>query len=246
MDVRELAPGLWRWTAPHPAWKPENDKPGGWGRMVASISYEPGNDVRRASDASLVLIDPLAPPDGSADADLFWRHLDEDVERVGLPVAVLIANEFHGRSAQAVYDRYHAKTGASIWAHEDAVGKLACRVSDPYDAQRSLPSGVQAHAIANPMPGEVTYFIPEHGALVVADVFIGSGPGQVRLAPASWAEPDDASQRHYKDAFRTTVRKLLALPIEKLLASHSEPIMTGARDVIRDALEAPAWGEQAS
>src|SRR5262245_49324049 len=132
MDVRELGPGLWRWTAPHPAWKPEYAKPGGWPRMVASVSYEPAPDAPRSGDLALVLFDPLAPPDGSDDAEVFWRHLDEDVDRVGLPVAILIGNEFHGRSAQAIYDRYRGRAGASIWAHEAATSGLKCRVTDTF------------------------------------------------------------------------------------------------------------------
>ena len=243
MDVRELATGLWRWTAPHPEWKPENDKPGGWPRMVASISYEPGAEARRVGNAALVLIDPLAPPNGSQDGDLFWRHLDEDVERVGLPVAILIANEFHGRSAQAVHDRYRAKPGASIWAHEEAAKKLRCRVTDTFRAPRALPSRVEPHTIGLPTPGEVAYLIPEHRALVVADLVIGSGPGQVRVAPPSWADADEKSQRRYRERFRPSLRALLDLPIDRLLPSHSEPILAGARDALREAIEAPAWGD---
>src|SRR5947208_7013773 len=90
MDVKELCPGLWRWTAPHPSWKPENDKPGGWGRMVASASYEPAAASRRSGDPAFVLIDPMAPPDGTPEAESFWQHLDADVARIQLPVAILI------------------------------------------------------------------------------------------------------------------------------------------------------------
>lgn len=240
MDVRELAPGLWRWTAPHPAWKSES---GGWPQMVASLSYEPAPGVTRSAVPSFVLFDPLAPPDGTPDSELFWRHLDEDVARVGLPIAILIGNEFHGRSAQAIYDRYRNRAGASIWAHEAAASVLKCRVTDTFGAPRTLPSGVVPHSLGNPSPGEVAYFIPAHRALVVADAVIGSGPGQVRLAPPSWAEADAESQRLYKDEFRRSLRTLLDLPIEMLIASHSEPVTTGARSVLAEALDAPALGE---
>lgn len=243
MDVRELAPGLWRWTAPHPAWNPENDKPGGWPQMVASVSYEPAHGAARPGDSALVLIDPLAPPDGTPDGDLFWRHLDEDVARVGLPVAILVGNEFHGRSAQAIYDRYRARMGASIWAHEAAAGALKCRVTDTFGGPRKLPSGVVPHVIGNPSPGEVAYYVPAHRALVVADAVIGSAPDQVRVAPASWAEADPESQRLYKTEFRRSLRTLLDLPIEMLIPSHSEPILTDARAALTEALDAPAWGE---
>jgi hypothetical protein len=212
--------------------------------MVASISYEPEPGSAGAGDPALVLIDPLAPLDGTPDSELFWRHLDEDVDRVGLPVAILIGNEFHGRSAQVIHDRYRAKRGASIWAHEAAVSSLKCRVTHPFGGSpRALPSGVVPHVIGNPSPGEVVFLIPKHRALVVADVVVGSGPGQVRVVPASWSDPDDESQRRYQDGFRRSLRSLLELPFEMLLASHSEPITQGARAALAEAVDAPAWGE---
>jgi len=243
MEVRELALGLWRWTAPHPAWTPDKDKPGGWPQMVGCVSYEPGDAARRAADAALVLIDPLAPPDGTPDADRFWRHLDEDVARVGLPVAILIGNRYHGRSSQTVHDRYREKYGASIWAHEAAAKELACRVTDTFDASRTLPSGVAARVIGNPTPDEVAYFLPAHGALVFSDALIGTAAGEVRVPPASWADPDDASQSRYRDDFRTSLRSLVELPLERLIPSHGEPILSGAREALRKAIDAPAWGE---
>jgi hypothetical protein len=184
MDVLEIAPGLWRWTAPHPDWTPAKDKPGGWGQMVGCVFYDPlqarpggagGSEVGtrvgarseregagferegarfeddaspKASQGAVVLIDPLAPPEGTADATRFWAALDRDIERSGAPVAILIANEYHSRSAQEVHDRYRARRGAGIWAHASAVKDLSCKVTDPFEEGRRLPSGVTAHSIA--------------------------------------------------------------------------------------------------
>ena len=54
MDVTELVPGLWRWTAPHPDWSPEDDEGGeGWARDVGCLYLE--------TPRALVLFDPLAP-----------------------------------------------------------------------------------------------------------------------------------------------------------------------------------------
>lgn len=163
--------------------------------------------------------------------------------RVGLPVAVLIGNEFHGRNAQAIFDRYRVGAGATIWAHEAAAGALKCRVTDVFATPHALPSGIVPHLIGSPSPGEVAYYIPAHGALVVADAFIGSAPGQIRVAPASWAEADPESQRIYKEWFRRSLQTLQGLPIEILIPSHGEPIARGAREALAEALDAPAWGE---
>jgi hypothetical protein len=99
MDVKELSPGLWRWTAPHPEWKPGDD----WPREVGCVYAEcPG---------AIVLIDPQLPEEDDETAR-FWRALDRDRERLAdRDVVVLVTVSWHERSAAAVADRY----GASLW-----------------------------------------------------------------------------------------------------------------------------------
>jgi glyoxylase-like metal-dependent hydrolase (beta-lactamase superfamily II) len=92
MTVVQVAPGLWRWTAPHPEWTEDAD----WPREVGCVYYE-------APDA-VVLIDPLLPPDPAE----FLRALDCDVARVGLPVAILLTVSWHERSAGELAARYGA------------------------------------------------------------------------------------------------------------------------------------------
>jgi hypothetical protein len=91
--VEELAPGLHRWTARHPAWEPgaEPGSPADWPPEVGSVAYQ-GPDA-------LVLVDPLV-------AD--WAPLDALVERHGRPVVVLTTMRFHGRSRGDVAERYGA------------------------------------------------------------------------------------------------------------------------------------------
>ena len=60
MDVLEIAPGLWRWTAYHEEWKEE----------VGCVFV--------ATEDGVVLIDPLVPADDTA---RFWKALDRDVKR---------------------------------------------------------------------------------------------------------------------------------------------------------------------
>ena len=108
MDVRELRPGLWRWTAAHPEWEHAEH----WGPEVGSVYAE-------LPDA-LVMVDPLVPQD---EEDLFWEALDRDVERVGKPVHVLLTVHWHERSVAAVLDRYKA----TLWRPEER-GKLPAGV----------------------------------------------------------------------------------------------------------------------
>jgi hypothetical protein len=82
MDVERLADGLWRWTA-----APE----------VGSVYYE-------APDA-VVLFDPLMP---AGEEKKFLMYLDRDVERLGLPVSILLTAPWSERSAAFLRERYGA------------------------------------------------------------------------------------------------------------------------------------------
>jgi hypothetical protein len=100
MEVQELRPGLWRWTASHPEW----DHAEQWGPEVASVYAElPG---------AIVVVDPLVPEDDEA---RFWEALDRDVRGAERPLHVLLTVHWHERSVAAVLDRYHAK----LWRPED-------------------------------------------------------------------------------------------------------------------------------
>jgi hypothetical protein len=96
--MEEIAPGLWRWTAPHPEWAPgaERDSPDDWDQYVGSVFYED-------RDAA-VFIDPLLP----GDQDEFWRWADERV--AGRSSVVLTTLGPHRRNREQVAQRYAAST----------------------------------------------------------------------------------------------------------------------------------------
>lgn len=99
-ELRQIRPGLWRWTASHPEWvagaAPES--PSDWPREVGCVLCD-------ASDAT-VLIDPLLPePD---DGLLEW--LDDHVADRGLPVSILTTIKWHRRSRDELASRYGART----------------------------------------------------------------------------------------------------------------------------------------
>jgi hypothetical protein len=93
VETLRLAEGLWRWTA----------APGAW-----SVYYE-------APDA-VVLFDPLVP-DGEEEKLL--AHLDRDVERLGLPVSILLTALRHERSGAFLRERYggNDRVPASVEAY---------------------------------------------------------------------------------------------------------------------------------
>jgi hypothetical protein len=92
--VERLVTGLWRWTAPHPGWKPGDS----WDQEVACVAVQDGD--------TLLLIDPLAPPAGSPEEAAFWRWLEG-----ARAVQVLLGNRFHERSAPEIVGRVGARVG---------------------------------------------------------------------------------------------------------------------------------------
>jgi len=98
MNVSELAPGLWRWTAPHPDWREGAD----WEQEVGCVYYE--------ATGATVLIDPLVPPE----RDRFFEALDRDVGRRGLPVAILLTCAWHRRSSDQLTERYDVARDRSV------------------------------------------------------------------------------------------------------------------------------------
>jgi glyoxylase-like metal-dependent hydrolase (beta-lactamase superfamily II) len=108
VDVGELRPGLWRWTAAHPEWEEGLH----WPQNVGSVYAELPDAV--------AVIDPQVPPE---DASAFWDPLDRDIERLDRPVHVLLTVHWHERSVEAVLERY----GATLW-RPDQPGELPAGV----------------------------------------------------------------------------------------------------------------------
>jgi hypothetical protein len=98
MNPSEICPGLWRWTSPHPEWRPDAEagSSGDWPQAVGSVLYE--------APQAAVFIDPLVPPDAAG----FWRWAGERVAACGGKAAVLITIHWHRRSGPEVVQRFGA------------------------------------------------------------------------------------------------------------------------------------------
>jgi hypothetical protein len=97
----ELAAGLYRWTAPHPAWRPgaPADSPDDWGQMVGSVLY--------VLDEVAVVFDPQLPPAGE-ERERLLAWLDE---RIGQrPVSVLTTIRWHRRDREQLAERYAGRS----------------------------------------------------------------------------------------------------------------------------------------
>jgi hypothetical protein len=93
MQVLEVVPGLYRWTAPHPDWKPGE----GWDEEVGCVLYELPDTV--------ALFDPLLPREGREEA-LQW--LDQTI--AGRSVSILTTIRWHARDRRELALRYRPQT----------------------------------------------------------------------------------------------------------------------------------------
>jgi hypothetical protein len=195
--LKEIAPGLAYWTAPHPAWKPgaKPESPADWPEQVGSVLYE--------APLAVVMFDPQLPPD----PDELWPALDDRV--AGRPVVVLTTIRFHGRSLEAVVERYDAQAGA-------------------------LPAEVEAFPLAR--GDETVFWLPEHAALVAGDRILGDGAGGLRMCPESWL--GYIPGKPGLPELREELLPLLDLPVERVLVTHGEPVLEGGHAALARALSA--------
>jgi hypothetical protein len=101
--LTEIAPGLLRWSAPHPEWNPHATpgSSGDWDPMVGSVLYELPDAV--------ALIDPLLPSEGR---ERFLAWLDERI--AARPVTILTTIRWHRRDRKVLAERYRANT-TRVW-----------------------------------------------------------------------------------------------------------------------------------
>jgi glyoxylase-like metal-dependent hydrolase (beta-lactamase superfamily II) len=233
MRVSKIRDGLWRWEVPHPDWKPEFDRPDGWGRTVAAVYAE--------FPEAVVLIDPLVPPD-AAERERFWQALDRDVSRLARPIWVLVGSVDHGRSADAVAERYVA-AGHKLTIVGDAAirGVVSCTLDATFD-EVVLPAGLKIVPIPGMSPGETAFLLDPWRAAVFADAVIGAGDGRLRVAPPSWGIKTPAGRALYDARFRPAVHGVALARPEIVLTSHGEAVLTGGAAALEAALASPAWG----
>ena len=210
--------------------------------MVGCIYYE---GIEKTPEAH-VLIDPLIPAHSEEETRRFWEFLDRRLHRHRVPLAILVANRHHGRNAQRILDRYRGTIRAEIWAPSQAKAHLAFQVTKAFEPGDALPGGIQGFFIAGLDNAETAFYFPSARALVFADAVIGTGGGEVRVAPASWADESAAGQQAYAEKFRPSLQRLLELEIDLILPSHGEPVTSDGSAALARALESPAWGETAS
>ena len=163
--MEQIADTLWRWSAPHPDWQPEQD----WAERVGCFAH--------ASAEGVVLIDPLV--EGGD-----WGPLDELADAHGGVAAVIVTVRWHARDAALAAKRY----GTPLYAPR--LGKPQESLADalPIEGDGTLPGGLKALLV--PKAAEALLYLPTARILVAGDVLV-AGDGRLGLCPASWLEREE-------------------------------------------------------
>jgi hypothetical protein len=211
-SLTQIAPGIHGWRATHPDWHATTE-------LVASYALE--------VEDGLLVVDPLLADGRDGDAILAeLRHLAAD-----RPVAVFITIPYHVRSSE----RVATELGAPIHAHPAVADRLddpsLLRVATGTDA--SLPFGVQALRIGNPIRYELPLHAPGVRALVVGDCIVG-----VRGGLRIWEEKSDGEW--YRSRFLPSIAHLAELDVDHVLTTHGEPVLDEGATALREMLEADA------
>src|SRR3954468_5634112 len=159
--MRDVAPGLWLWRQPHPAWEEGND----WEPEVASFAVE--------SAGVALLLDPLAPPPGARQV---WERIE------GLqPSVLVVVKPDHVRDVDLFVRWYAASDYGPFLYWRDDVPRTELRPVYPGD---ELPGGLRALHDGRGMM-ETPLYLPEQRALVFADALTAPG-GVLRVWDTPW------------------------------------------------------------
>jgi glyoxylase-like metal-dependent hydrolase (beta-lactamase superfamily II) len=163
VELRDVAPGLWLWRQPHPAWEEGSD----WEPEVASFAVE--------SRGATVLLDPLAPPPSARDA---WERIDAFAAD-----ALVVLKPDHVRDVDLFVRWYGAQAYGPRLYWPDDIPRTKLRPVEPGD---ELPGGLRALYDGRGMM-ETPVFLPEQRALVFADAMTAPG-GVLRVWATPWHE----------------------------------------------------------
>ena len=201
--VVDVAPGLWLWRLDHPDWAPHVE----WKPPVTSTVAESGGEV--------VLLDPLAPPNGH-DA---WERLDARP-----PTVVAILKPDHVRDVDLFVERYGCRAFGPYWFWRDNIPETDLEGIQPGS---ELPGGVVALYDGRGR-NETPVWVPERRALVFADA-LTERDGELLVWGTPWHE----------ERVLPALRALLELPFEHVIVSHGEPVHD--RAAFERALELPPF-----
>ena len=209
--MRELAPGLWHWEAPHPDWAPSEP----WDRRVSSYAIDDGE--------RLLLFDPLGLPNeleqrvGGRESAIVltapWHERDTQslVERLGVPVYTPLPETAEDLMQKYGLTAEQAGEGSPdlTWLVRENKGE-----AHPYAAGDRPLTGVEAFPSRE--TNEVVLWVEDYGAVIAGDTLVDFGQGLE--IPLQWLREGVT-----RDQVVRGLRPLLDLPVEHVLATHGGP-----------------------
>ena len=210
--MRELQPGLWHWTAPHPDWRPGEP----WDRSVSSYAIDDGE--------RLLLFDPIAPPSEiellAAERETAvvltapWHERDARglVERHGVPVYTPLPDtaEYIMRTYGVTAEQAGDGAPDVVWLLKDGIGEAR-----PYSAGDRLDVGVEA--FPGQKPNDMVLWIESARTVVAGDTLVDFGNGLE--INSRWLHHQGLTREQVVEGLRS----LLELPVEHVLATHGGP-----------------------
>lgn len=220
----ELAPGIHRWTAPHPEWRPRSEE-------VESYALVAGE--------ALLLVDPLLPGDADERRSPLLAAL-ELLVAAATRVELLVTVPYHTRSVETLYERYAQVRPTRIWGH--ALVRRRLRPETPLQVVPMGAAGTaapiaggaaEAYTIGRPRRSEHPVYVPSLRAVVFGDAVVGA-QGGVRFWYLS-----STDEAWYRDVFAPTLAPLAERPLEHVLVTHGPPVLGDGQRQMAVCLSAP-------
>jgi hypothetical protein len=132
-----------------------------------------------------------------------------DARVAGRPLSILTTVRWHRRDREELADRYRANSSRA-WDH--------------------VPAGVERRPLRG--ADETLFWLPAVATIVAGDRLIGDDRGGVRVCPQSWLNDVRANRA----GVAGLLWPLLELPIERVLVSHGEPVLSGGHAALARAI----------
>ena len=199
--MKELRPGVWHWTSPHPDWDSEQ----WWPEVVSSYAIELGDDF--------VLFDPLAVPDELRERAtavvLTAPYHERYARKLGLPIHTPPADTWEDWVEKFGIDADKVRGMES----EDLAWLRAGEGKGHFHEPGPWPFGILASAGRE--ENDLVLWIPARGVIVSGDSLSDFGDGLgIQMGGRKHLTPEQVAAR---------LRPLLDLPIELVLPAHGEP-----------------------
>ena len=170
------------------------------------------NGYAVSTEQGTVLVDP---PDPGEDG---WQTLDLLEPFAG----VWITNRNHSRAAAAFRERY----GLAVRAHEADAERLETGVDSTVRDGERIAGEIEVVHAPGKSPGEIAFYIPRAGAMIVGDLVIGVPQGELSTYPDEVIEDREELQR--------SAARLAGYDFEVLLLCDGEPLLSDGSGRLRE------------